>query len=67
MKQHLNFLILLIDEFLKKNEENQDIKINDFILREKLLNSLVINLTNLTTLLKLQLFTVKILILQLLF
>ena len=43
------------DEFLKKNEENQDIKINDFILREKLLNSLVINLTNLTTLLKLQL------------
>jgi hypothetical protein len=43
------------DEFLKKKEENQDIKINDFILREKLLNSLVINLTNLTTLLKLQL------------
>ena len=43
------------DEYLKKHDEYSEMKINDFILEEKLLNSLEINFTNLCTLLKLQL------------
>ena len=43
------------DEYLKKNEENEGKKINDYILEEKLFNSLLINFVNLNTLLKLQL------------
>ena len=43
------------DEYLKKHDEYNEMKINDFILEEKLLNSLEINFTNLCTLLKLQL------------
>ena len=43
------------DEYLKKHDEYSEMKINDFILEEKLLNSLAINFINLSTLLKLQL------------
>ena len=43
------------NEYLKKDGENQDKKINDFIIEEKLLNSLEINFVNLSNLLRLQL------------
>ena len=43
------------DEYIKKHDEYSEMKINDFILEEKLLNSLAINFINLSTLLKLQL------------
>ena len=43
------------DKYLKEHEENQNKNINDFILEEKLLNSLGINFINLSNLLKLQL------------
>ena len=54
-KISLTKLFVEFDEYLKENEDNQDKNINDFILEEKLLNSLGINFINLSNLLKLQL------------
>ena len=54
-KISLTKLFAEFDEYLKKNENNEEKKINDFIMEEKLLNSLELNFINLSNLLKLQL------------
>ena len=54
-KISLNKLFDDYDKYIKKNVENQDKTISDFILEEKLFNSLEINFINLSNLLKTQL------------
>ena len=53
-KIDLNTLFSEFSEFQKKSEKNKRKKINEYILEEKLLNSFINNLCNLSNLLKLQ-------------